>query len=134
MLAREVGIPLDFGPVVTEPAPGLYLSESRGNAFYVLQVVALLPSEADAEARLAETARANSSQAERASIPSPGPPGSVAFAMHLEYSGPVAQSPLVMVAARRGRYVVRVEAQRLTQPDALDLAGRLIRRLLDRAQ
>ena len=138
-LEAETGVKITTGPTVGEVQPGLVLSEARGEqGLAVVQAVALLPDEKTAEERLAETVRANQASRERAELPSPGPPGSVAFAMHLEYAtgptAPVKDSPFVMVAARRGRYSLRVEVLRGTQAQSLELAGKLIRKLIDRAK
>jgi hypothetical protein len=132
-IEKESGAVISYGPIVTQPAAGLVLTEMTGEGLKVAQAVALLPTSEAADERLAETVRANSRSSERAPVQSPGPPGSYAFGMHLEYGPPTAQSPYVMVAGRQGRYVIRVEAQRMTHADAVALAGRLLRRLIDRA-
>ena len=136
-LEAETGLKITHGPTGGEVQPGLVLSEARGEqGLAVVQAVALLADEKSAEERLAETVKANQASRERAELPSPGPPGSDAFAIHLEYSAgvPVKDSPFVMVAARRGRYSLRVEVLKGTQAQSLELAGKLIRKLIDRAK
>ena len=132
-LSRELGTTIEGEQKVSDFPPNIVLAEVRGREIMVTQVVSVLETLAEAKARFEETLKANAAaKSERAEISSPGPPGTKAFGMQLPYGPPPAQSPLLMLVGQRDHYVVRVEAQALTQERALQIGARVMGSLLQR--
>ena len=131
-LARELGTTIEGEQKVRDFPPNIVSAEVRGREIMVTQVVSVLETVAEAEARFQETVKANAAaKDERTEIP--GPAGTRAFGMLLPYGPPLAESPLVMIVGQRDHYVIRVEAQAPTQERALRIGGRVLATLLQRA-